>query len=247
MEQNICSCAIAGLDEMAMHYSKGLHCDKVKVGDPVIKLPWGIPISDKYAPPFNTAIARLMQNGKWRQLSDAHKPDSVCQEIVVDSDTTSLSPSHLLGAYVLSGVLAGIGIIASLMALTMKQNNRRRRNRSRNANGNYKLSSTAAAMTTMNTHAIIGQQQSQQQQQQDDGESAEELYTGNKSDNNMPTRPSPPSVCGGGDHDSTIETTRMESGDYYDFRSAMASLTEDIASLKKAVVVATAAISNNNK
>jgi len=237
---------------MAMYYGKGLHCDKVKVGDPVIKLPWGIPISDKYAPPFNTAIARLMQNGKWRQLSDAHKPDSVCQEIVVVSDTTSLSPSHLLGAYVLSGVLAVIGIMASLIALAMKRNSRRRRNlnRSRNTNGNYKLSSTAAAMTTMNTHAIIGQQQSQQQQQQqqqDDGESAEELYTGNKSDNNMPTRPSPPSVCGGGDHDSTIETTRMESGDYYDFRSAMASLTEDIASLKKAVVVATAAISNNNK
>eukprot|EP00584_Thalassiosira_punctigera_P022294 CAMPEP_0172558752 /NCGR_PEP_ID=MMETSP1067-20121228/80766_1 /TAXON_ID=265564 ORGANISM="Thalassiosira punctigera, Strain Tpunct2005C2" /NCGR_SAMPLE_ID=MMETSP1067 /ASSEMBLY_ACC=CAM_ASM_000444 /LENGTH=54 /DNA_ID=CAMNT_0013348185 /DNA_START=24 /DNA_END=185 /DNA_ORIENTATION=- len=54
---------MAGLEEMADYYGRGLHCDKKKVGDPIVELPWGIPVSERYAAPLNTLITDIIQNG----------------------------------------------------------------------------------------------------------------------------------------------------------------------------------------
>lgn len=39
MDRGICNCAVAGLDEMDTYHGSRSHCDKIRVGDPVIELP----------------------------------------------------------------------------------------------------------------------------------------------------------------------------------------------------------------
>ena len=65
-----------------------------------------------------------MQNGKWRQISDDREPESQCLDTVVDSDTLSLYPGHLLGKYVLSGVLVVFGIFVSIVTKYVKDRKR---------------------------------------------------------------------------------------------------------------------------
>lgn len=72
-----------------------------------------MPVSEKYAAPLNTAIAKLLQEGNWRNMSDYHRPESRCEDEVVDIDTHPLGPKHLLGAYVLSAALVVFGVFIS--------------------------------------------------------------------------------------------------------------------------------------
>ena len=117
MDNGLCDCAIAGEAEMAVSYSTGDDCDKIMVGKSVIELSWGIPVSAKYAAPLNTAVTRIMQRGVWNNIADAAKPESICPDQAMDSDTTPLGPEHMLGSYVLSGCLAVLGILISLGSL----------------------------------------------------------------------------------------------------------------------------------
>jgi len=63
MAEGRCSCAVVGLAEFDTYHGNGKHCDKKFVGTPVIELPWGIPISDKYAAPMNTVITEFLESG----------------------------------------------------------------------------------------------------------------------------------------------------------------------------------------
>ena len=265
MDDGICSCAVAGLEEMAVFHGAGLHCEKNTVGKPVIELSWGIPVSNKYAAPFNTAITRLIQNGEWRHLSDVHKPESMCLEMVVDSSITSLNPAHLSGAYVLSGILAMIGIIVSLVTLAMKRRRNRYGNRNPNRNcygshENHKIiisrsqsqpdqDQDRTSITSMTTTTAARAMLAIGQQQQQDGESSEFCIENNENENNNSNKrlssSSPPSdqdhENGNGNGNNGDNGRPIISNDYvFDndyFRSAMASLTEEIASLKEAVIV----------
>ena len=123
MDAGICDCAILGLEDLHAYHGRGEHCAKFKVGDPVIELPWGLPVSEVYAAPLETAISAMMQNGQWGNITEMHDPESICQEEIVDSDTASLEPKHLSGAYVLSAALVFIGMVVSLLSKYAKQVN----------------------------------------------------------------------------------------------------------------------------
>lgn len=112
MDEGICSCAVVGRAELDTYHGDGKHCDKKFVGTPVIELPCGIPISDKYAAPMNTVLTYYLETGAWAEVQKKSKPETKCggdQEF--SSEETSLTPLHMLGAYVLSGVLATVGIV----------------------------------------------------------------------------------------------------------------------------------------
>ena len=116
MGNGTCVCAVASDEELTMLHSEGLHCDVDRIGDPVIELPWGLPVSEKYVKPLNTAIAEFMVNGLWRQITDKNKPASLCSGQENDSDGLApLIPKQLLGAYVLAAVLAGVGLLVNLI------------------------------------------------------------------------------------------------------------------------------------
>jgi len=121
MDNGLCDCAIAGEAEIAVSYSTGDDCDKIITGKPVIELAWGLPVSDKYAAPLNTAATTIMQDGVWKSITDTAKPESICPEEAIDSDTISLRPEQMLGSYVLSGCLAVLGILISLGSLVKKR------------------------------------------------------------------------------------------------------------------------------
>jgi len=116
MDDGTCVCAVASEEELAMIHAEGLYCEVDRIGNPVIELPWGLPVSEKYAKPLDTAIAKFVEDGQWRNIIDKNKPASRCSEQEIDDDLTPLQPEELLGAYVLAAVLAGVGIIVNLIA-----------------------------------------------------------------------------------------------------------------------------------
>ena len=60
MDAGLCDCAILGLEDLYAYHARGEHCSKFKVGDPVIELPWGLPVSKVYAAPLDTVISAMM-------------------------------------------------------------------------------------------------------------------------------------------------------------------------------------------
>mmetsp|Transcript_25086 Transcript_25086/g.26920 ORF Transcript_25086/g.26920 Transcript_25086/m.26920 type:complete len:659 (-) Transcript_25086:209-2185(-) len=149
MENGTCVCAVASEEELTMLHAEGLHCEIDRIGDPVIELPWGVPVSEEFIKPLNTAIAKLMQNGQWRQITDKNKPASLCSGQEDDSDgLTPLTPHNLLGAYVLAGVLAGVGVLVNLIGLVNKKNKQQQQKSS---------SSETSRMTQEDS--IVGSQQ----------------------------------------------------------------------------------------
>ena len=66
--------------------------------------------------PLETVISETFQQGVWGNISAVHEPQSMCYEEMIDSDTGSLTPKHLSGAYVLSAVLVATGIIVGAIS-----------------------------------------------------------------------------------------------------------------------------------
>jgi len=175
------------------------------VGKPVIELNFGIPVSDKYALPLNTAISELMQNGKWRQISDARKPESLCSEkMEIDSETTPLTPTHLLGAYVLSSAFAILGLLASLITLSAKKKRK------------------------TNDHEFYAKTVERHAQPQLLNRSSDYTYHHSDSDK-IPAPPSENEEQDGIVHQIAVTNYEEE------FRGAIASLTKEIVSLKEVV------------
>lgn len=81
----------------------------------MIELPWGVPVSERFAGPLDTVISEVIQSGEWNRIISDHEKDSKCQENVVDSEETPLYPKHLSGAYILSAGLVVLGIFASII------------------------------------------------------------------------------------------------------------------------------------
>jgi len=121
LDNNLCSCTVASMEELSTYHGEGLHCDKYRVGDPVIELPWGIPISDRYEAPLTTAISRLMQNGKWRELVDEEKPESMCNKGVSFGVNQQLTPYNMLGSYVVSLILVLLGVFFTILGKINKR------------------------------------------------------------------------------------------------------------------------------
>lgn len=116
MDDGLCDAAIVGIEEMHAYHGKGEHCTKERVGDPVLEMPWGIPVSEEYVLPLETIISEVFQQGVWGNISAVHEPQSMCHEEMIDFDTGSLTPKHLSGAYVLSAVLVATGIIVGAIS-----------------------------------------------------------------------------------------------------------------------------------
>ena len=116
IDDELCDAAIVGIEEMHAYHGKGEHCTKQRVGDPVLEMPWGIPVSEEYVLPLETVISETFQQGVWGNISAVHEPQSMCYEEMIDSDTGSLTPKHLSGAYVLSAVLVATGIIVGAIS-----------------------------------------------------------------------------------------------------------------------------------
>ena len=96
------------------HHGEGSYCDINIVGTPVIEMPWGLPVSDKFARPMRTVLSEYIQSGAWNRLQKNAKPESQCPEKTTDAENTELKPSHMAGAYMFSFCLALIGILFSL-------------------------------------------------------------------------------------------------------------------------------------
>jgi len=116
MDDGLCDAAIVGIEEMHAYHGKGEHCTKERVGDPVLEMPWGIPVSEEYVLPLETVISEVFQQGVWGNISAVHEPQSMCYEEIIDFDTGSLTPKHLSGAYVLSAVLVATGIVVGAIS-----------------------------------------------------------------------------------------------------------------------------------
>jgi len=123
MDDGICEAAIVGIEEMHAHHGKGEHCTKERVGDPVLEMPWGIPVSEEYVLPLETVISEVFQQGVWGNISAVHEPQTMCSEEMIDSDTESLTPKHLSGAYVLSAVLVATGILVGAISKSKRGSN----------------------------------------------------------------------------------------------------------------------------
>ncbi len=114
IDAGLCECAIIGLEQMNDYHGEGDYCDINIVGTPVMEMPWGFPVSDKFARPMRTVISDYIQSGAWNRLQKTAKPQSQCPEKIVDAENTRLKPSHMAGAYMVSFGLALIGILFSL-------------------------------------------------------------------------------------------------------------------------------------
>ena len=121
MDQGICKAAIMGMEDIEQAHGYGEHCDKQFVGTPVIELPWGIPVSEKFSRPLRTIMTEYMHEGKWIQIQNDARPQSTCAEQDVGAENTKLEIKHMAGAYVLSGILATLGIFLSITESTKKK------------------------------------------------------------------------------------------------------------------------------
>lgn len=126
MHGGLCECAIVGLEQINEAHGDGEFCDINIVGTPVMEMPWGIPVSDKFARPMRTVFSEYIQTGGWNRVQKAAKPVNQCPEQVIDHETTRLKPSHMFGAYAVSFSLAMIGILFSLSSAITRRRRRRR-------------------------------------------------------------------------------------------------------------------------
>lgn len=101
-------------------------CNLVRVGEPILTIPIGWPVSQRLATAFAWSLVTLEQEGTIRALLKKFKPEEERRDPTVcgvteptssDEDTLRLPLSSMTGAFVASWLIISVGVVLRLLKL----------------------------------------------------------------------------------------------------------------------------------
>jgi hypothetical protein len=100
----------------------GLHCTKRAVGEPIMTNPYAFPISSHAAFALGYWVSDLKMSGAWAARLSQYTPVNTCAEVVTSRESDSLEPIHMVGAFLTTGLMIVLSLVASAHQQYTKNN-----------------------------------------------------------------------------------------------------------------------------
>ena len=113
VDENYCHAGIASVDILEVFQSNGEHCDKILVGQPLVYVANGFPISSEFSVELISLFLTLKNKGVYEEKKAAVKPISACS-LSSSSVPSPLSVYDLVAIWICTALLATIGICVSI-------------------------------------------------------------------------------------------------------------------------------------
>jgi len=106
-----CDVALITLEDLEMRHSRGEHCDKARVGDPVAIINYGFPIFDQKVEALISHLQITKNSGVLKKELNAVAPQSICSRFVSE-ESNALNIQQLAGIWMFVFCFAIAGIFA---------------------------------------------------------------------------------------------------------------------------------------
>ena len=113
IDDNYCHAGIAAVDDLEVFQSHGQHCDKILVGQPLVYVANGFPISSEFSVELISLFLTLKNKGVYEEKKAAAKPRSACS-LSLSNVPSPLSVYDLVAIWICTALLASIGICVSI-------------------------------------------------------------------------------------------------------------------------------------
>ena len=113
VDDNYCHAGIAAVDDLELFQSHGQHCDKILVGQPLVYVANGFPISSEFSVELISLFLTLKNKGVYEEKKAAAKPRSACS-LSLSNVPSPLSVYDLVAIWICTALLASIGICVSI-------------------------------------------------------------------------------------------------------------------------------------
>ena len=113
VDENYCHAGIAAIDILEVFQSNGQHCDKILVGQPLVYVANGFPISSEFSVELISLFLTLKNKGVYEEKKAARKPAASCRAYFT-SVPSPLSVYDMVAIWMCTTILAMIGIVVSI-------------------------------------------------------------------------------------------------------------------------------------
>ena len=103
IDENYCHAGIAAVDDLEVFQSHGQHCDKILVGQPLVYVANGFPISSEFSVELISLFLTLKNKGVYEEKKAAAKPRSACS-LSLSNVPSPLSVYDLVAIWIFSFV-----------------------------------------------------------------------------------------------------------------------------------------------
>ena len=138
IDAGVCGCAIMPLQDLEVFHANGQHCDKTPVGQSIDVLFQGFPVHGSVASALHHVVVDARSTGQLRDLMEANNPLGVVGRWMTKSlaagekrpdkcmitdgedesdENLSLTPSDLMGSFLLLAFFIGFALIVHLFQL----------------------------------------------------------------------------------------------------------------------------------
>ncbi len=114
VDDGLCDGTIMALEDLATAHSESSHCDKLPVGQPVLKEAQGMPLYHESSvyPSFKYYLQQETNNGDFENYVEQHRPTSQCS--ATQDASGSLSVEDCIGTFLIVLAFTIAGVVTSI-------------------------------------------------------------------------------------------------------------------------------------
>jgi len=115
MDSGLCDLGLIHKEDLEAEHSRGRHCNKVRIGLPVVTSPHGIPFSPASAAALGWRLQRALFDGSWDAIKLRNQPASMCEARQADALDGQIIAADMIGQTTTFLAVTFVGLVYSIV------------------------------------------------------------------------------------------------------------------------------------